>query len=276
MERLQVAIEKARAMRGQAPTQDMAGQPVAVASEGPDQVDSAWAGLQAIEMDRRNLVRNRIRAMDPGSESAPFDLLRTRMLQLCKQNDWRRVAVVSPHAACGKSTTTLNLAFSLARQKDLRSMIFDFDMRRAGLTNLLNRPAQQDISEVLEGRLDFAEQGLRYAQNVAFGLNGPGRVSNPSEILQSKSTAAVLDQIEATYQPNLMLFDMPPLQASDDNFGFLQNVDCALIMIAAEETRMSQIDLAERQVAELTNVMGVVLNKCRHLSGSQHSYDYYY
>ena len=30
---------------------------------------------------------------------------------------------------------------------------------------------------------------------------------------------------------------------------------------------MSQIDVAERQVAELTNVMGIVLNKCRIMDG---------
>ena len=277
MERLQAAIEKARAMRGgsggDVPVAQSA--PAVAGDVGSDQVQEAWDALDPIEVDRRQMVRKRIRALDPGSDSAPFDLLRTRMLQLCKQNNWRRVAVVSPHAACGKSTTTLNLAFSLARQKDLRSLIFDFDLRRAGLSKLVGRPANHDISEVLEGRVDFAQQGLRYASNVAFGLNGPERVSNPSEILQSRGTTAVLGQIEDTYQPNLMLFDMPPLLASDDNFGFLQNVDCALIMVAAEETRMSQIDLAERQVAELTNVLGVVLNKCRHTAHSQHAYDYY-
>ena len=39
---------------------------------------------------------------------------------------------------------------------------------------------------------------------------------------------------------------------------------------------MSQIDTAERHVAELTNVMGIVLNKCRYATGTYgHDYDYY-
>lgn len=277
MERLQVAIEKARALRGEAnPVRERAASAAIETQPEPTPVAEAWAALAPLQLNNRALVRNRVRTMDQGSDSAPFDLLRTRMLQLCKQNSWRRVAIVSPHAACGKSTTALNLAFSLSRQQDLRSLVFDFDMRRAGLTKMLEQAAAHDVAAVLEGEVAFAEQGLRYGENVAFGLGGAQKVKNPSEILQSQQASAVLDQIEAEYQPNLMLFDMPPLLASDDNFGFLQNVDCALILVAAEETRMSQIDLAERQVAELTNVMGVVLNKCRHTAHSQHSYDYNY
>lgn len=278
MERLQAAIEKARVMRGKSEDALVLDTQAAAAAdlpEGHDQVQANWEQLQEMKLNSRRMARNRVRTLEPGSQSAPFDLLRTRILQLCKQNNWRRVAIVSPHAACGKSTTTLNLAFSLERQKDLRSLVFDFDMRRAGLSKILDQSPSHDISEVLAGQMDFAQQGLRSAENVAFGLSGPEKVKNPSEILQSQQTTQVLEQIEAAYQPNLMLFDMPPLLASDDNFGFLQNVDCALIMVAAEETRMSQIDLAERQVAELTNVLGIVLNKCRHTAYSQHSYDYY-
>lgn len=290
MERLQAAIEKARVMRGetqesQAAQGSRAAMRAPLAGQDPghnqdrerseqDAVDAAWAALKQVDLDKRRMARNRVRTLAQNSESAPFDLLRTRMLQMCKQNDWRRVAIVSPHAACGKSTTALNLAFSLERQKDLRSLIFDFDLRRSGLTKLVGHTPDHDITAVLEGAVRFADQGLRRSENVAFGLSGAGKTLNPSETLQSQQTTAVLDQVEATYQPNLMLFDMPPLLASDDNFGFLQNVDCALILVAAEETRMSQIDLAERQVAELTNVMGVVLNKCRHTAHSQHSYDY--
>jgi Mrp family chromosome partitioning ATPase len=60
-----------------------------------------------------------------------------------------------------------------------------------------------------------------------------------------------------------MLFDMPPLLVSDDNFAFLKNVDCALLLVEAGQTTTKQVDMTERQLAELTNVMGVILNKCQ-------------
>jgi len=278
MERLQAALEKARAQRDQTPaapaSQAQAAAPAQPAAEAstPD----AWAALGEMQIDRSQLQRNRVTTVDTGVDSAPFDLLRTRMLQQAKQHGWKRIAIVSPHAGCGKSTTAINLALGLARQQSLRSIIFDFDLRRAGLSKIIGQRPSQSVADVLQGTVSFAEQARRYGNNVAFALNNEDKVNTPSEILQSPRTSQVLDQISADYAPDIMLFDMPPLMASDDNFGFLQNVDAAMIMVAAEQTSMSQIDVAERQVAELTNVMGIVLNKCRYTSGAHgHEYDYY-
>lgn len=276
MERLQVALEKARAQRNdtspETPTPKAEVAPAASAT--PTAVQEDWNALAEFRYQKNKMRRNRISTFEGGQESAPYDMLRTRMLQQAKKHGWRRIALVSPHSNCGKSTVTVNLAFSLARQRKLRSMIFDFDLRRAGMTRILDQNHPNGMVDVLEGQISFAEHGQRLGSNVAFGFNN-GRVESPAEILQSPQTKEVLDQIEATYAPDIMLFDMPPLMASDDNFGFLQNVDAALLLVAAEKTTMSQIDVAERHIAELTNVMGIVLNKCRYMSGA-HGYEYEY
>jgi len=272
MERLHQAIQKARADREglvheQPMTRDV---PLP-----PQPVRAAWDALPEIKLRKRTLQKGRVLTLDGGVESAPYDLLRTRILQQIKQNDWRRVAIVSPHSGCGKTTATANLAFSLSRQVDIRSLVLDFDLRRRGLSELLRQKLKHGMPDVLEGDVDFADHGLRFADNLAFGLNRYATRS-ASEILQSPSTRTVLDQMQKVYQPDLMLFDMPPLNASDDNFGFLQNVDAAVLIAAAEKTTMSQIDVAERQIAELTNVLGIVLNQCRYTSGAYgHEYDKY-
>ena len=41
-------------------------------------------------------------------------------------------------------------------------------------------------------------------------------------------------------------------------------VDCALLIARAEVTTVAQIDACEREIAEQTNVLGVVLNQYRH------------
>ena len=43
---------------------------------------------------------------------------------------WKRLAVTSPGPGCGKSTVTMNLAFALARQPDIRTLVIDLDLRR--------------------------------------------------------------------------------------------------------------------------------------------------
>lgn len=273
MERLQAAIEKARAQR----VRQDGEQPGALERATPvsSSVQASWDALEEIQLQTRSLHRNRVVTYHGGPDGASFDLLRTRILHQASKNGWRRVAFVSPHSGCGKTTTVANLAFCLARQTNVRTLIFDFDLRRAGLTQLLRQKPENGMAEVLEGRASFSDHARRFGKNVAFGFS-LGSAQNASEILQSSNAREVLDEIQATYQPDLMLFDMPPLRASDDNFGFLQNVDCALLMASAEKTTMSQIDVAERQVAELTNVMGIVLNRCRYMDGAYgHEYGYY-
>jgi len=57
-----------------------------------------------------------------------------------------------------------------------------------------------------------------------------------------------------------LIFDLPAVLVNADTRAFLNNVDCALIVTRANTTRYRQFDLCEREVAEQTNVLGVVLN----------------
>ena len=61
-----------------------------------------------------------------------------------------------------------------------------------------------------------------------------------------------------------MIFDMPPLLVGDDALAFIGHVDCVLLVAAAETTTIKEIDTCERELAAHTNVLGVVLNKCRY------------
>lgn len=279
MERLQAAIEKARSQRGE-PGHDQAAPPVVsapavAAPEGESgQTDAAWAALRELDTSGPLYTKNgtSLVALQPGGVASAYDILRTRVVQQAEANNWRRIAVVSPSASAGKTTTAANLAFSLSRQSDYRSIVIDFDLRRVSLARAIGQQIEHTMEDVIEGRVDFADHALRYGGNVAFGLNGRP-VTHPAELLQSQRTRAALTAIETAYRPDFMIFDVPPLFTADDSLGFLRNVDCALLVVAAEETPMSQIDTAERQVAELTQVMGVVLNKCR-MTSDDYSYDY--
>ncbi len=270
MERLQIAIEKARAKRG---TREVARAPVDALRLTPDL--RAWVALPEVDLRQSVMDRNRIVAYAGGADAGPYDLLRTRMVQLARAQGWRRIAIVSPHASSGKTTTTANLAFSFGRQTDLRTLVLDLDLRRPSLAKVLGQNVTGGMGDVLEGRVPFADHGRRLDENLAFGFTG-ARVENSSELLQSQRSAEVLDQIEARYKPDVCLLDMPPLMASDDTLGFLKNVDCALLVVEAEKTPVAQIDVAERQIAQLTNVMGVVLNKCNYADGFYgNEYAYY-
>lgn len=269
MERLQAALEKARATRG------------GVAPPSPDRtapkrpvnalVEDAWEAVHYHSLRADRMRGQRIVAMAGGRDSSAVDVLRTKMLQQMRQNEWRRVAITSPGSACGKTTVALNLAASMARQSELRTILIDLDMRRPALGKLLGIRDRDSFWNVVEGQVTFAEQAVRLNDNVIVSVNC-SPAPDPSELMASSAIKHLIDEIEATYAPDVMMFDMPPMLVNDDNLAFFDKIDCALLVAAAESTTVAQVDVCERDLATQTALLGVILNKCRYVDAS--SYDY--
>ena len=261
MEKLQIAIEKARAsrlaQRGGMPEE----KPVAEAVEREAEKLDAWAALQEMPLQPELLEKNRVIAYHSGPHTTYYDILRTRLREEAKRREFKRIAVTSTRPQAGKSTTLANLSMSFSRLPLYRTMIFDFDLRRPSLHKLLGQTPEADMGQVLRGEVPFDRHIKRHADNVAFGLNS-GPVQHSSELLQSERTHDFLNAVEEVYQPDLMLFDMPPFLAADDTQGFLGYIDGVLLIVEAEKTTKHQLDSVEQKLSELTTVVGVVLNKC--------------
>lgn len=283
MEKLQKALNKARQERGAA-SSGKAAKPAprdraapAASAPHPGQggdFPAIWDALAPYDPDPAVLQANRVITLNAQTEANPFDVLRTKVFLLMQQNGWTRMAITSPNKSCGKTTTACNLAVGFSRQREVRSMLFDVDLRRPGVSNLLGHKPEHDIKALLTGEVTAEEQMVRLRRNVAISM-ARRPVSDPTQLLLSQQTAAVFDELQATFEPDVMMFDLPPMLVTDDARAVLQNVDCALIVARAEQTKMSQLDVCEREVGELTNVLGVVLNNCRHLSSDDQYYGDY-
>lgn len=278
MEKLQLALEKARKQRDAEATHRRPA--AAVAHPNPnasDDVAAAWEALETLDlppddkMDTRRIV-----ALRSGSASSAFDMLRTRIHNIMHDKGWRRMVITSPTLGCGKTTLSANLLASFGRQTDLRTILLELDMRRPALGKLIGNksPSGQGIEGVLTGQSAFADEGKRLGQNAAICVaTAPAKHS--SELLQGRRAQEILTEIETVYDPSIVIFDMPPILAADDTVGFLTQADCALIVAEAGRSTASEIDSTERLLAERTEVLGVVLNKSRHQdTGYEGTYGY--
>jgi len=283
MERLEVAIKKARGQQADAqatPAAGEAGDPSAQ-PQVPAGLQETWTNLPQISLNRADLRRNRIFAHEASNEATAFDLLRTRTLRQMQEHGWRRLAITSPTPSCGKSTLAVNMALSLGRQEKIRTIEIEMDMRRPSQSRLLGldkatgRTTEPAVARVITGKADFADVARRVGPNLAFVSNETA-MRNASDILLDSNVGEILSEIEARYKPDVMLFDMPPVLYTDDTLAFMQHVDCALVIAAAESSTISEIDRCERELAAQTNVMGVVLNKCRLSNEKYGNYEYEY
>ncbi len=265
MDRIHSAIAKARASRETVDSNRPTGQ-ASLLQRSTDKVD--WSTLPDFQISPETFDTNHIVAHRADPAAAPFDVMRSTLMHTMQTQNWTRVAVTSPDAGCGKTTVTLNLAFSLARMTDLRVMVLELDFRRPGMLRALGIDQTRRFSEVLAETQEPQSQLIRCGKNLVFGVNSVP-MHSPAELLSSVRAAAVVDRIEAAFRPDIILFDMSPLSAGDDTFAFLDQVDCALLVVAAEKTSTSLIDQCGKEIAKRTQVLGVVLNKCRMMDPRQ-------
>ncbi|MDK1374012.1 MULTISPECIES: CpsD/CapB family tyrosine-protein kinase [unclassified Sinorhizobium] len=235
------------------------------ASERPGRAGSEalWGKLAPLRTDPRVITANRIvttSRLNPAH--TVFDMMRTKLLQQLQQNNWTTVAITSPTPGCGKTFVALNLAFSLANQRECRTVLVDLDLKRPQVAKMLGVGAPTTIENFLKGEGEIADVFLRHNDNLAIGANSQA-VSFSAELLQSRETVKVLQEMRQRMCPDVVLFDMPPMLSNDDVMAFLPNVDCVILVAAAEQSTLGELDICEHELSERTNVLGVVLNKCR-------------
>jgi len=280
MEKLQAAIEKARerreAIAATAPPKPKGRQTEAGSTPQPDvsamESPGTWDAIEMHEVPSRIMRRNRLYFQSNSLEAGYYDRLRTKVLQQCRDNGWKRIAVTSATKGCGKTTTCANLAASFTRQRDRSMLLFDMDMRRPELARTLGFKATRGFSDVLEDKATFEESAIRLSSNVAISPNARAN-ANPAQLILQDRTPEILDEIEARFDPDLMVFDTPPVLSTDDTVALLRHVDCAVIIAAAETTTTKHVDECEKELAEQTNILGVILNKCKYFDEAQ---SYYY
>ena len=276
MEKLQAALARAREKR------DNDGRPIRSDYARPargrrrsakkEAVDALWEALPMFETTGKKLHQGRVFSGEASPDAQYFDILRTKLLLEMRRNDWTRVAITSATPGCGKTTTACNLIAGFGRQLDDRGMLFDMDFRRPAVAKTFGVSPTASLNDVFLGEVDFASQAMRFRPNTAISMT-TRVVSDPARVILRSQTAEILDDIQANYQPDLMLFDMPPILVSDETRGFLKLVDAVVIVAGAESSTIAQIDEVEREVAQYSNVAGIVLNKARFM---EEGYGYSY
>ena len=266
MEKLQAALEKARLKRGGGtaamPLAETAPQRTPhTRNARSENVDALWSSIPSVALQDSALLRHRIVTRNASEESTPFDILRTKIILQMQQHGWSRLAVTSPMPQSGKTTTACNLALGLGRQNNLRAMLFDMDLSSPSVHKSFELEPRDSIKRFLTGDISFEDQATRIGENVIASMS-PHVENDPTQVLLAERTMHAMDEVQDSYEPDIMIFDLPSVLKGDNARAFLKNVDCALIIARAGITQYGQFNTAEREIAEHTNVLGVVLNAC--------------
>jgi len=272
MDRIRKALDLARLERSQplegAPP-DRGPQPLAAGSgtAGGAAVQAALAAIvytrtQVFAASAEVLEANRI--MIPGSSdpaAAAFRMLRTQVLQRMDARGWRSLAIFSPTANDGKTTTAINLAISLANDRHHTVLLVDFDFKRPTVAAKLGLVPERGGDDVL-GAGARIEDSLYHPEGFERLIVLPARspLAHSSEILAGPRSRECVAELRARYPERIIVYDLPPVLTADDALAFAPLVECGLVVAAEGRTRRTDL-VRTIELLHNTPLVGTVLNR---------------
>jgi succinoglycan biosynthesis transport protein ExoP len=168
--------------------------------------------------------------------------------------------VTSPQPECGKTTTTANLAVSLA-EGGRRVLIIDGDLRRPALPQLFGIKNKEGLSNLLDGvePMDASHFVLPTSFAGVHVLCAGGIRGSVARLLHSDRLAGVVDRFRRQY--DFVLIDAPPLLGLTDARILARYTDGVILVCRAGRTSVDELDEASKVLAEDgTHILGTILN----------------
>jgi protein-tyrosine kinase len=284
---IQKAIEKTRrsqlaesqaqreAMPSEAKREEDASRPQTVSEEGLG--SGIFQALQSAQIDREVMEESRfVSEVDDRSAIAAYKILRTRVLQRMRSNNWRTLLVTSTGAGEGKTLTASNLALSLSRDVNQSVLLIDLDLQRSKVAKYFgfDIDIKNGIGEYLRGSAEISDIVYRPLglQRISIIPNRDA-IEHSSDFLTGPRMKQLLEWIRQQSDRTIVILDMPPVLVDDDVLAICPDIDAVLLVVAQGKTDRASLEKAMGLLGE-TNILGVVLNQCDERNGDN-AYGYY-
>lgn len=226
-------------------------------------LEDTWAALPELAPSLEEAAARR-GALPPFDRASPagvaLDQLRGQVLRIVSAQGLRRLGVAAPRRGAGASFLALGLAASIARLEYLRLALVDLDLARPSLDQHLGLAAPGPLDRVLRAELAPVELTVRVGENLALVLNSDP-VPTAADLLLSPEAIRALRGLSDALQPDVMLYDLPPLLTDPAAQAALAQVDAVLLVADGTRTTARDITECERLLDGQAPLLGVVLNK---------------
>ncbi len=264
MERIKRALELARSQREEDRSVPMALRPAdglrQTAAKELGEIRYTQTRVEAVDIDA--LAERRVVARQPRDPRATqINILRTKVLQMMEARGWRTIAVTSAAPGAGKSFLAANLVASIAMQVDYTALVVDADLHHPSIAGYFGIEARAGLGDYLSSDIPLSSIMINPGMERLVLLPGSHEISvGSSGLLATPRMSQLVEELKTRYPSRVVLFDLPPLLATDDALAFLPSVDCALLVVESNVNTEKEV----REAVNLlkgTNLLGTVFNK---------------
>ncbi|MGD9616509.1 MAG: CpsD/CapB family tyrosine-protein kinase [Alphaproteobacteria bacterium] len=192
-----------------------------------------------------------------------YNRVRTQILRRLQEKAWSTIAVTSPCRGTGTTLTAINTAISIAREFNHAALLVELDLLKPSFQRIFGLDHRDGIVDHLLRGVPIEQILLDSGIDGLSIIPAGSPVSNSSELLSSPEMARFIDVLKHYDRNRIILFDLPPVLATDDAVAFSQFADCVLLIIEEGMTRIREIRQVLNDLGP-ANLLGVVLNRSSH------------
>jgi non-specific protein-tyrosine kinase len=243
---------------------------IRIDQEEKDKKRAGWASpiysqSKSIRLDPNVVLANRcIAYLTYTPETEAYRVLRSRIMHLIKEKgkEGNTIMVTSTLPGEGKTLTSINLAFTFARDFQHTVLLVDSDLRRQNVHKYLGYA--QD-----KGLVDYLVDGCPISDLITWPgvekmalICGGRHVKESAELLGSPRMKELLSELKGRYTDRYIIFDAPPILTGADVQAFVPLIDHILIVVQAGKTSMADVSNALHFLPQ-DKILGFVLNRCQ-------------
>lgn len=185
------------------------------------------------------------------------------------------ILVCSSQPNEGKTFCAVNLALSIASERDLTVMLIDADFAKPEILSTLGLEGGKGLLDlIIDPEVDLADCLIR--TNIEnFSVLPAGRQHNlTTELLASERMGDIVDDIAKRYPDRIIVIDSPPVLASSAAPVLASHVGQTVYVVEAETTREAEVREGLNLLSECPNIR-LLLNKQRYQPGGRRYGSYY-
>lgn len=187
----------------------------------------------------------------------------------------QRVLICSPHSGEGKTFCAVNLALSIAAERDSEVLLVDADFGKPSILSTLGLPGGPGLMDALADPAIRVEDCVIRTDLAGLSVLPAGnRTNSDSEYLSSGRADAVLDRLTQGAPNRIVIFDSPPVLAASPAAELAKYVGQAVLVVRADSTGQSAVEDAVSLLSGCPDIK-LLLNSA-HFSPSGRRFGSYY
>jgi len=204
-----------------------------------------------------------VAASPDSTETEVFKVIRTHILNKTVNNGGRTIMVTSAVPGEGKTLTTVNLAFTFAREFQQTVLLVDGDLRRQHIHRVLGLDTDSGLASYFLENRPLADLIVWPGVEKLTVISGGPAVRDSAELVGSPRMKDLIREMKNRYPERYIFFDVPPVLTAADALAFARLMDHIVLVVAAGSTSMYDVRRALEVLPE-EKILGLVLNRSGH------------